>query len=276
MPRAAVAMIMVGLLCAPGAWAGTTRTADAKANYQVEQLVAMSPAARREALKKMDPKERRGLWFQVRRTLAERNGVKPSLKGEGPYRAGKSHPVTQKVQPKASRLVGSIVYDSGYPTIAFGGGELVGNRFNTHTGLPVLNSGTLSTVQALVVPGPANTTSSAGFVVEGPLTTMGGALAVFSTFTVATGVIDSLSLTGLGAGYTGSSFMVIWGDFASVYIPAFGTGSTMGQGHHGLVGYTGGMGPNITGTFNFGGALNATVRARGNIVPVELMKFEVE
>ena len=32
----------------------------------------------------------------------------------------------------------------------------------------------------------------------------------------------------------------------------------------GVVGYTGGMGPNITGTFDFGGTLNALVRATGN------------
>jgi hypothetical protein len=41
-----------------------------------------------------------------------------------------------------------------------------------------------------------------------------------------------------------------------------------------VVGYTGGTGPNITGTFDFGGTLNAFVRARGNIVPVELMSFD--
>jgi hypothetical protein len=40
------------------------------------------------------------------------------------------------------------------------------------------------------------------------------------------------------------------------------------------VGYTGGLG--ITGTFNLGGNLNALVRASGNIVPVELMWFEIE
>lgn len=179
-------------------------------------------------------------------------------------------------------LVGAIVYDAGAPSNMFGGGQIVGNRFSTHTMVPVLTSGTVTSVQAVVVQGPAFTTmgDSAGFVLLGPQTGMGGAIAIFSTFTNGlTGTTETVSFTGFGANYTGSSFFVLFGDFASSYVPYFGTGSTMGQGHHGVVGYTGGMGPNITGTFNLGGTRNAFVRASGNIrseVPVELMKFEIE
>ena len=257
----------------------------ATVSEQVKALAAMSGPERRAAMQKMSPDERRGVWFQAKRYQAEQRKAEGTAKTGG--RFGQSHQdysqlqgteVTAKPSSNWGRaaVVGTIQYDSGFPTIGFGGGALVGNRFNTHTGIPVLASGTVDTVQALVVPGPANTTSSAGFVIEGPETTMGGALAVFSTFGTATGVIDSMTFAGLSANYTGSSFFVLFGDFASVYIPVFGTGTTKAQGRHGVVGYTGGMGPNITGTFDFGGALNSYVRATGNIVPVELMNFSVE
>jgi hypothetical protein len=176
-----------------------------------------------------------------------------------------------------TRAVGTITYDDGVITTSFGGGAIVGNRFDTHTGIPVFGSGTVETVQAVVVPGSAITSSSAGFVLLGPQTTMGGANAIFSTFTAGlTAATETVTFTGLGVSYTGSSFFVLFGDFASSYVPAFGSGSTLGQGFHGVVGYTGGMGPNITGTSNLGGTLNGLVRATGNIVPVELMTFGIE
>lgn len=179
-------------------------------------------------------------------------------------------------------IVGSIVYDVGVVDTTFGGGAIIGNRFDTHTGAPVLASGTVSSVQAVVVQGPAfnSMNDSAGFVLLGPQTGMGGAFAIFSTFTNGlTGMTETVTFTGIGESYTGSSFFVLFGDFASSYVPAYGTGTTQGQGGHGVVGYTGGMGPNITNTFDFGGVRNGLVRATGNIlstVPVELMKFEIE
>lgn len=181
-----------------------------------------------------------------------------------------------------SSAVGSIVYDNGVGTTSFAQNNvIVGNRFDTFSGgNPVLMSGTVSTVIAVVAQGPAFTTSSAGFVLEGPQTVGGGAFAIFSSFTAASGApTDTVTFTGIGRSYTGSSFFVLFGDFNNSYIPVFGTGTVNGQGHHGVIGYTGGMGPNITTTNNLGGNLNALVRAGGNIlsdVPVELMKFKVE
>jgi len=101
-------------------------------------------------------------------------------------------------------------------------------------------------------------------------------MALFSSFTTATGVTDTVDFNGLNVNYTGNSFFVLFGDFASSYVPAFGTGTVNSQGHHGMVGYTGGMGPNITSTFDFGGTLNGLVRASGNILPVELIEYDVE
>ncbi len=236
---------------------------------RVASLRSLPADERRAQLKAMAPEERRTLWNRLHTSRVEERGSR------GPF-SYDSNPGTPVTASAPSRAVGAIQYDDGLPTIGFGGGAIVGNRFNTHTGNPLTASGTVSTVQALLVPGPANTTSSAGFVLLGPQTGGGGATALFSTFTGATGVVDTVSWTGMGVTYTGSSFFVLFGDFASVYIPVFGTGTNNGQGHHGVVGYTGGMGPNITSTFDFGGALNSVIRARGNILPVELISFDIE
>lgn len=242
---------------------------------QIDELMAMPSKERLVTLKKMDPIERRGLWFQLKKEENARKGVRAK---SGAYQNANAIAIDVQAPgfQNPQEVIGTIRYDDGFATIGFGGGAIVGNRFNSHTGLPMLTSGTVSTIRAVVVPGPANTTSSAGFVLLGPQTGGGGAMAIFSTFGVATGVIDTVSFSGIGASYTGTEFFVLFGDFASSYIPVFGTGTTLAQGHHGVVGYTGGMGPNITGTFNFGGTLNSLIRASGNIVPVELMSFEIE
>lgn len=240
---------------------------------QVNALLEMPPKERKAVLKNMDASERRGLWFQLKKEERARKGLSAKKNAYAtPIPVTVQAPGFQNPQ----EAIGTIRYDDGFASQGFGGGSIIGQRFNSHTGLPMLTSGTVSTVRAVVAPGPANTTSSAGFVLLGPQTVGGGAMAVFSTFGLATGVIDTVSFSGIGASYTGTEFFVLFGDFASVYIPVFGTGTTMGQGHHGVVGYTGGMGPNITGTFDFGGTLNALIRASGNIVPVELMSFEIE
>jgi hypothetical protein len=258
---------------APKATTEATAKAGPQPDARVDSLLAMPAAQRRAELRKMAPEERRGLWMALKRTQLQRRGA-PSRKNyrEMPRRA--LHPQRAVASPQS---VGTIKYDSGAFSTGFGGGAIVGNHFNTHTGIPVLASGTVSTVQAVVEQGTnfTQTTSNAGFVLLGPQTGGGGAMAIASNFTTATGTTDTLTFTGLAANYTGSSFYVLFGDFASSYIPVFGTGTTNGQGHHGVVGYTGGMGPNITGTFNLGGTLNGFVRSTGNIVPVELMSFDV-
>lgn len=266
-----LAVASIFLLTLAPAWA-----TDEGFESRVAELQAMSKAERKAAIRAMSPDERRGVWFAVKQAdrankgLSEPDGAFYTQAmdrvsgGDGTRTAG------------ANRAVGTITYDDGVITTSFGGGAIIGNRFNTHTGVPVLASGTVDTVIGVVIPGPANTTSSAGFVLEGPQTTGGGAFAIFSSFTAASGTVDTVTFTGINANYTGDSFFVLFGDFANSYVPAFGTGTANGQGHHGVVGYTGGMGPNITGTFDFGGTLNGLVRAGGNILPVELMEYGVE
>lgn len=244
---------------------------------KVAELSAMSSEARRAELRKLSPAERRGLWFELKRSraLQDRGPGQNFSEYRRPRPPADAGTAAQQAPPVA-RLTGSIVYDDGVVTTSFGGGSIVGNRFDTANGNALLTSGTISTVVGVVVPGAAFTTSSAGFVIEGPQTGGGGAMALFSTFTGATGTQDTVVFSGLGVGYPGNSFYVLFGDFANSYIPAFGTGTTQSQGHHGVVGYTGGMGPNITSTFNFGDTLNALVRVTGNVLPVELMSFEVD
>ncbi|MEX0914397.1 MAG: hypothetical protein WD397_16315 [Wenzhouxiangellaceae bacterium] len=250
---------------------------------RVAELQAMNPAERKAALQAMTPEERRGLWFAVKKADRAERSVDAAASGfyddairsrpENESRAA----ATAANGTVGTRAVGTITYDDGVISTTFGGGAIIGNRFNTHTGVPVLASGTVSTVIGVVQPGPSVTTSSAGFVLEGPQTTGGGAFQIFSSFTGGlTAATETVIFSGIGANYTGDSFFVLFGDFANSYVPAFGTGTTNGQGHHGVVGYTGGMGPNITSTFDFGGTLNGLVRAGGNILPVELMEYGVE
>ncbi len=237
---------------------------------KIDELLAMPGKERRAYLKGLKQEERKGLWLRLKREKAARKGLTSK---RGSYAA--PFAIDVDATTWTNRAVGGIVYDRDFPNAAFGGSALVGNRFNTHTGIPVFASGSVTSVQALVIPGPGVTTSSAGFVLHGPQTTMGGAIALFSTFTTVTGLINSVTFPGLAVNYTGSSFYVLFGDFSSSYIPVFGPGTTMGQGHHAVVGNTGGMFPNITATSTLPG-LNAFVRASGDIVPVELMKFEIE
>lgn len=256
---------------------------DGSMEERVAELRAMEPAERRAVLKAMSPEERRGLWFQVKKLDREQDGgagaetgfYREALAAEG---AGNDASASGQRREAGSRAVGTITYDDGAGSIDFGGGALVGNRFDTHTGVPVLASGTVSTVVGVVVPGAGVTNSSAGFVLHGPQTTGGGATAIFSSWTNGlTANTETVTFTGIGANYTGDSFHVLFADFANSYVPRLGQGTTNGQGYHGLVGYTGGQGgPDLTGTFDFGEANNALVRASGNILPVELMEFGVE
>lgn len=247
----------------------------------VEELLSMAPADRKAYIRGLEQEQRRGLWAKVRRAQLQSKGISPKLRGTGmtPHTITvdkRSFFTSGSTSAKAGKSIGTIAYDSDFPSISFGGGAIVGNRFDTHTGLPVISSGTVSTVQAVVVQGPAftQTSSNAGIVILGPQTVGGGATALFSTFTTANGVIDTVSFAGLGVNYTGDEFFVLVADNANQYVPVLGAGTNLGQGHHGLVGYTGGLG--ITGTFNLGGNVNTFVRATGNIVPVELMSFGVE
>lgn len=242
-------------------------------------LLELPRAERTATLKAMSPEERLGIWYAVKKAEFESRGIEPSKKYSASLDAASSRRAGASVRAAADveKIVGTITYDDNVIGITFGGGSIIGNRFDTHTLIPVLTSGSVSQVQAVVVQGPAFSSDSAGFVILGPQTMGGGAMAIFSTFTSGmTATTSTLTFTGFNASYTGNSFFVLFGDFASVYVPAFGTGTTNGQGHHGVVGYTGGMGPNITSTFDFGNALNALVRSTGDIVPVELMSFDVD
>jgi hypothetical protein len=253
----------------------------AELDTQIEKLLELPAEERRARLKQLTPGARRGLWLKLKRAEFERRGARPRASAKDleprPIEAPPGKGVFQKV-------VGSIAYDRGFPAVGFGSDGLIGNRFNTHTGVPVLNPGTIATVRAVVVPGSTGggTTrgvtgvQSAGFVVFGQQTSMGGAPALFSTFAPASGVIDTVSFTGLSVAYTGSSFFVMFGDFTPSYIPVFGTETTMGQGHHAAFVPSTGTGRGTVTAISDLPGFNGLIRTTGNIVPVELMKFDVE
>lgn len=265
--------IVLGSLLAVGMSAALAQSGGTQfSQAEIARLAELDPAQRRAELRAMDPDERRGLWFAVMSKLRSDRGI--SGPGRGSYRAAVpaggngSLALPSPTAPAGAAQQGQIQYDSGPFTITFGGGAIIGNRFNTADGQAIQNA-TVTAVQAVVVPGPANTTSSAGFVLLGPQTGGGGAMAIFSSFTAAAGATDTVDFS-LNESVPGSYF-VLFGDFAESYVPAFGPGTAQGQGRHGVVGYTGGMGPNITSTFDFGGNFNGFVRSSGNIVPVELL-----
>lgn len=256
---------------------------DADRDGRIAELRAMNASERQAALQAMNPEERKELWFQVKQmNRAEREDAQPV---DGFYRnavqsqePGGGEPSAKASAPAGSRDVGTITYDDGNPSVTFGGGALLGNRFDTNTGVPVVASGTVDTVMAVLQPGEAAAaTDSAFFAVYGQQTTGGGATAIFSTaITGLTGETATVTFTGIGANYPGDSFFVLFDDANTGYVPAFGQGTTNGQGYHGLVGYTGGQSPDFTSTFNLGNAYNGLIRASGNILPVELIEYGVD
>lgn len=257
--------------------AGSLMAQDVAVDPRIEELRAMSKEDRHAALRAMAPDERRGLWFALKKAEQSESLVEPGFYRNAIAQGTSGRPGGSG-ESRNNRAPGTIQYDDGVGSTTFGGGAIIGNRFDTHTGgVNLTASGTVDTIIGVVVEGPAFANASAGFVITGPQTGGGGAMAIFSAFTTGiTGTTDTVSFSGLNVNYPGSSFFVLFGDFASSYVPAFGSGTANGQGHHGVVGYTGGMGPNITGTFDFGGALNGLVRATGNILPVELMDYGVD
>lgn len=256
---------------------------DADMDGRIAELRAMNASERQAALQAMNPEERKELWFQVKQmNRAEREDAQPV---DGFYRnavqsqesgGGESNPTASA--RAGSRDMGTITYDDGVGSTSFGGGALVGNRFDTNTGVPVVASGTVDTVMAVLQAGTAAAaTDTAFFAVYGQQTAGGGATAIFDTvLTGLTGATATVTFTGIGANYPGDSFFVLFDDANTGYVPTFGQGTTNGQGYHGLVGYTGGQSPDFTGTFNLGNVYNSLIRATGNILPVELMEFGVE
>jgi len=271
--------LLIGLPALRAQDASDSPSVSPSVKAKVQELAKLAPKARRAELAKLSKDERRAIWFELKRE--EMGDQKLATKGDGvtvrKHAAKAGTAVRPKVEPP-QQLVGSIVYDDGVGTVTVAGSNrIMGNRFNTAVGDPVLSSGTVSTVVAVVRQGTAFTTSSAGFVLEGPQTGSGGAMAIFSTFTGGSGgPTDTVTFNGLGVNYPGSSFFVLFGAFNNSYVPVFGTGTTQSQGHHGVVGFTGGMGPNVTTITTLGGTLNALVRVTGNVLPVELMSFDVE
>ncbi len=172
-------------------------------------------------------------------------------------------------------VLGTIQYDNGAVTaVPMVSSNCFGNQFNTHTGLPMPGpspAGSLTKITFYMVSvAPPNAFVS----VFGPVTTTGpGTAAPFILSQLATGVVAGAFNTHTFAtpiAVSGASFLAgVW--YFGSDVVGLGTGTTNGQGHHGM------MINDIVGTgFATLPGLNALVRTSGTIVPVELMNFDVQ
>jgi hypothetical protein len=181
-----------------------------------------------------------------------------------------------RIVPAAPQLIGTVTYDTGvnagfHPDSASPGqNRVVGNRFNSALGEPLLMTGMVSFLTVF----PANTGPQSVSLVTPP-TTMGTAMVLdFVTAPLIAGQFNSVPFPAVAVGP----------DFLGMFLGTFGTAhaagllgmsdmATMGQGYHAVQAfYLAQMVTSIEVVPN----RNAMLRATGDIlVPVELMEFEV-
>lgn len=172
-----------------------------------------------------------------------------------------------QTQPAKSRAAGTIQYDDGVATgTPTGDSHCWGNQFNSAMGSSVNASGSVTGVQFYM----AAVTGNAFVSVYGPVA--GATAAQLTSVSVPAAAGWNTHTFTAALNYTGSSFLAgVWyfgGDSVAV-----GTGTTGGQGLHGMHINDGAVGTGFTAP----GTFNALVRASGNVlVPVELMSFSVE
>lgn len=209
---------------------------------------------------------------------AERPKEAEKLAVEGPDNSPTAHvgPMARDldahVQTKSpkSRVAGIIQYDDGVMTaLPAISSYCNGNQFSTAIGSPVMASGSVTQIQFYMDSGAG--TDNVFVSVYGPVS---GTVAPFLDdisvpLNVGPGAWNTATIT--AQNYVGASFLAgVW--YTAGDTVGLGTGTTGGQGHHGMVIN------DIVGTdFQTMSGLNALVRAGGDVlVPVELMSFSVE
>jgi hypothetical protein len=184
--------------------------------------------------------------------------------------------VQARIVPAAPQVVGTVTYDTAvnagfHPDSANPAqNRIVGNRFNSALGGPLLMTGMVSFLTVF----PANTGPQSVSLIAPP-TTMGTAMVLdFVTANLIAGQFNSVPFPAVAVGP----------DFLGMFLGTFGTAhaagllgmsdmATMGQGYHAVQAfYLAQMVASIEVVPN----RNAMLRATGDIlVPVELMEFEV-
>ncbi|MEM6796542.1 MAG: hypothetical protein AAF725_21400, partial [Acidobacteriota bacterium] len=248
---------------------------------QLSHLRALKPTA--EALSAMSPDERRAAkaeWETLLRAEVARVGAEVST--EGGYRPlEESRPV--KAVPR--KLFGNITYDSGNVTGTSGvNSQMVGNRFDS----AVNAAGTACCA-------PVPTSGSVTMITFDMVNTFFGS-AVWSLYSniMGTGAdqVTSMARSGIMTGlntlnvmspttanaYANGTFLAgIWQFDPTMTALGVDTGTTGGQGFHGISLNDGGMGSMLTTITAGGMGLNAVFRVSGDVVtPIELIDFKVE
>jgi hypothetical protein len=190
----------------------------------------------------------------------------------------------QRIRPEVKVLkggadpeaVGTVAYDPGTPADFFrtdtgSGNQIVGNRFNSASGSPLLATGALTQITLY----PYVTDSN---VLVTILTSLNGTTAFPIVGISAGGIMNGYFVALLGFSVTvGSDFLM--GQYVGTYLGPDSIGvrsaSVNGQGFHGMqINFVNSA---IATGFTTLPGQNPMIRATGNIlVPVELMSFTAE
>jgi len=195
-------------------------------------------------------------------------------------------PTAIKKTNVANRAIGtSIQYDSGTVEMTNQGlvSQSFGNKFNTGWNPNAGASGALNPVLAtgsvtMLTINMANVSSSNAFITIANGTGVGASLVTSANLGMTTGT-NTISVTGGGGLPTAGPFLgAIWqnlGGTGSGDIVAIATGTTNGQGYHGVT-----FNDQVFLDFVDVTGRNAMFRVQGSLladtVPVELMNFSVE
>ncbi len=182
-----------------------------------------------------------------------------------------------RIVPAAPQLIGTVTYDTAVnvgfhpdsPSAAQN--RVVGNRFNSALGGPLLMTGMVSFLTVF----PANN-GPQSVSIAAPPTTMGTAMVLdFVTAPLVAGQFNSVPFT---------PAITVGPDFLGFFLGTFGTAhaagllgmsdmATMGQGYHAVQGF---YFAQMATMIEVVPSRNAMLRATGDIlVPVELLDFEV-
>jgi len=195
-------------------------------------------------------------------------------RSERPRRMGRARPATLAEEPV---VIGLIRYDTGvnvgFHPDSFGGNlnRVVGNRFNSAFGAPLLMSNRVFSLTVF----PANGGLQSVSVASGP-NSMGTAMVL--DYLAANMVANQFNTVQFSpAVFTGPEFLgLFFGTFGAIQ-PAGLVGmsdmGTLGQGFHAIEGFyqQGMVATMLVPVPN----RNAMVRARIDVFPVELMDFEI-
>ncbi|MEM8932732.1 MAG: hypothetical protein AAGE94_16225 [Acidobacteriota bacterium] len=173
----------------------------------------------------------------------------------------------------------NITYDTGTPLPGQVGApsQMVGNRFDTANGNPVEMTGTITMITFNMV------NTFFGSVVWSLYTDVMGSTAMQVTSMARPGVMPGfntlavMSPTTMNAYANGTFLAGIWQFDPTMTGLANDTGTTGGQGHHGISLNDGAVGTMLTTVTTGGMGVNAVFRVSGNVAtPVELMDFTIE